>query len=805
MKKLIISMVATASIALVAKADVLNATSFEGYQGSFNVEGEDSDGPAGEKFWSGGGTDGQFDFIDVAQGDKTVARPKYWANQTGDNLKALAIDTDEALARHVATKDAGAQPIGNGLYFDSMVQFTATEGAPEPTPGDKLIVWLKEISGEGESATPTYKLCVTAAELNEEAEPTAKVFETSAQIVPETWNRLSIAAKVVKVGESNITEFKVYVNSTLLETGAPLYSLVPYTTEADDNGYYNRITSVSFQGKGAIDDLVWTTEDPYYEAPSTTDVTISLTCAEGLTLGGEDGNVWWYYNNGSNEVEYNGNVLTAKKLQIGEKVVFTCETPVGYTVEGLNKVSFNEEEGIIEWTSEEIEVTANLKLSFTITKDAPAAPKPFTVNGVAYKTLADAIAAANGAPITLTEDATLTEKLTVAKAAVIDLNGQTLTLANIEGNYAVVITAALTITDSSDLQTGKVIVPGLNGFGMTAGSLTIDAGSFVGATADYLIGAWDGTVTISGGNFSAAYCVLNLFGNKPKAYISNGTFTVAEKDVTGQWDSEAVFNEDGAEMAISGGRFSTVLDEAFCAEGYIPTTEPVSGYYTVVLGYAVTVDATKATVTGLAAKYAAGATVSFTVTAAEGYEVKSVVAEDDKATVSEANGVYSFTMPAEAVKIVVTAVETYKEPTVEPNGGETITEPFSETAKKVIKDQFPAGGVVIKVEVNGDTLKGNAAVEMINEIVEMFEGNPFVVDQGVVKLELVFKVDDVMAIVNGLTGGYTLKAGEATFNTEAYEVVPRWYDIDKKVWDVDAPQDGATKGFFKLTVQKKAN
>ena len=50
MKKLIISMVATASIALVAKADVepLNATSFEDYS-DFSVDKTEAD----EYYWSG--------------------------------------------------------------------------------------------------------------------------------------------------------------------------------------------------------------------------------------------------------------------------------------------------------------------------------------------------------------------------------------------------------------------------------------------------------------------------------------------------------------------------------------------------------------------------------------------------------------------------------------------------------------------------------------------------------------------------------------------------------------------------------
>ena len=800
MKKLIISIVATASLALVAKADgaLLNATSFEAL-GIGKITADNKDAfltEGGYLYWTGYTADSDLTVTELNEGAKgDVARPKFWADEP--DAKALAIDVDTPLVRNITTaKGAGVpQDIGNGLYFDSMVQFTATDMAPTVTDGDKLIVWLKE------TAAATYALYVTAGVWSESRAERVDYQITNISIDPDSWHRLSIA---VKMAEGDIPTFKVYVDGAEAKAGdvADFQSLV-----FDDNGtLWKQITSVSFQGKGAIDDLVWTTEDPFV-AP-TKSYTVIVDDSVGSLIGTAQ-----YQIGEADEVSvslYDGETDETADFALtvpvdATSVTFFLAPGDDYEVEGG---TFDNDRWVVTVTLPLPEAGSQITLRIIEKQvEEPEVAKPFTVKiaGVdtPFKTLAAAIAAAGGEEIKLTQAATLTEKLTVAEAAVIDLNGQTLTLANVEGNYAVVIKAALTITDSSDLQTGKVIVPGFNGFGMTAGSLTIDAGSFVGATADYLIGAWDGTVTISGGNFSAAYCVLNLFGNKPKAVISNGTFTVAEKDVTGQWDSGAVFNEDGAEMAISGGRFSTVLDEAFCAEGYIPTTEAVGGYYTVVLGYAVTVEATKATVTGLAAKYAAEATVSFTVAAEEDYEVTSVTMNGTPLTA--ANGTYSFEMPATAVTIVVTTKETYKEPTVEPDGDETITKPFSDTAKNVIKEQFPAGGVVIKVEVNGDTLKGDAAVEMINEIVEMFSGNPFVVDQGVAKLELVFKVDDVMAIVNGLTGGYTLKAGNATFNTKDYEVVPRWYDIDNKVWDVDAPQDGATKGFFKLKVQKKAN
>ena len=805
MKKLIISMVATASIALVAKADVFNSTSFEGLNlGAITADNKGAFlDENGKTYWTGYSADSDLAVKELGAEGGLRAKPEGLARPlTGDDAKALAIDVDTPLARNInaTEEDAGVpQAIGNGLYFDSMVQFTATTEAPRVTDGDKLIVWLKENEIEGEDST--YALWVTAGVWDEVKAERCDYEITNVNVAPDSWHRLSIAVKMVETEDGDIPTFKVYVDGAEAKAGdvADFQSLV-----YDDGGtLWKQITSVSFQGKGAIDDLVWTDEDPFYVAPDTTDVVVTLTKPDADTV------AFWnceYATASDGEVTIED--TTVKGLIVGKTVVFSCTTFAGYTVEGFDS---QEDEGTIKWTKSVVVSEDLTKFEIKITKNPKPVAKPFTVTIAGetkqFGTLADAIAAANGATIKLTEDATLTEKLTVAEAAVIDLNGQTLNLAETD-NYAVVVKAALTITDSSSEKSGTVVVPGEYGFGMTAGSLTINAGNFVATDADYLIGAWAGTVAISGGAFTAEYCVVNLFAAAASAEISGGMFTVAEE--SDGYPCYAILSEVGGKVAVSAGRFSTIVEEAFCAEGYIPTTEADSGYYTVVRGYAVTVEADdNAEVSALAAKYAAGATVTFTVTPATDYEVTGVTAVtadgEDVSITANVSG-YTFEMPAKAVTITVTTEETYKEPTVEPNGDETITEPISDTAKDIIKDQFPAGGVVIKVEVNGDTLKGDAAVKMINKVVDMFKGTPFVVDdQGVAKLELVFKVDDVMAIVNGLTGGYTLKAGNATFNTEAYEVVPRWYDIDKKVWDVDAPQDGATKGFFKLKVQKKAN
>lgn len=800
MKKLIISMVATASIALVAKAEVPNGTSFEGYEGDFAVGKTDNGAETGNKFWSGG-KDGQFDIKALAGdgglGAKTVDRPKYWTGVADAN--ALAIDTDDALVRNI-NSDKSAMDIGNGLYFDSMVQFTATTDAPqvEANTSDKLVVWLKEIEGT-EGQPSTYKLCVTAGVWDEVGAERVDYQISNISVAPDSWHRLSIA---VKMAEGDIPTFNVYVDGVEAKAG----DVVDFQSLVYDDGgtLWKQITSVSFQGKGAIDDLVWTLENPI--AAPTKSYTVIVDDSIGSLIGSAQ-----YKIGEADEVSvslYDGETDETADFALAVPVDATSVTFFLAPGEDYEVVggTFVNDRWVVTVQLPEAGSQITLKIiEKQVVEPDPVKPFTVTIAGVdtPFETLAKAITAAEGATIKLTETATLTEKLTVDQTAVIDLNGQTLTLAETD-NYAVVVKAALTITDSSSEKSGTVVVPGEYGFGMTAGSLTINAGNFVATDADYLIGAWAGTVAISGGDFTAEYCVVNLFAAAASAEISGGTFTVAEE--SDGYPCYVILSEVGGKVAVSAGLFSTIVEEAFCAEGYIPTTEAVDGYYTVVRGYAVTVEAANATVTGLAAKYAADATITFTVAAVEGYEVKSVTA--DKATVSAtANaGEYTFKMPAEAVTIVVTTEAVVVEPEypeVDAEEGETVTESFSDDAKAVIKDAFTVDGVYVKpsaplaVEVNGEALKGDEAVKMINEVVEKFSGNPFT--NG--KLELTFKVTDVMEVLKGAGNGFTLTVGTATLKN-TYVVAPKYIDLATKAESFDAPADGAV--IFKLVIKPVA-
>ena len=194
-----------------------------------------------------------------------------------------------------------------------------------------------------------------------------------------------------------------------------------------------------------------------------------------------------------------------------------------------------------------------------ITTVVPAKIAVAVIGENKYETLAAAIAAAaQGETVTLKMDVTLTEKLVVDadKQMTLDLNGKILTTYAVNDNYDMVVKGGLT------LMNGNIVVSGMRGIGVT-GKLTVESGSYsVAGDNDYLIGNW-GEVVINGGEFTGQYCCVNNFAGTTS--INGGTFTTAEYDATGEYESADVFADSG--LTISGGSFSKEVAVEYLAEG----------------------------------------------------------------------------------------------------------------------------------------------------------------------------------------------------------------------------------------------
>lgn len=205
------------------------------------------------------------------------SRPEYWATSTKKN--ALVIDTDKPLDRfiHYPT-DGGIPPESlkdKNVFFDSVVQFTATDVSPTPVLGiDKLLVWLytspEDVAetnpGLFNEITPMTTLVVTAREYKQIGDVVSHyttnycVAAEDVSIRPDEWHRLTIKAFVSNDGLETAL-FNVYIDGKKVSTEDGKSDFISLNDGA------STIIGVAFDGKGMVDDIAFTTKDPFYVAP----------------------------------------------------------------------------------------------------------------------------------------------------------------------------------------------------------------------------------------------------------------------------------------------------------------------------------------------------------------------------------------------------------------------------------------------------------------------------------------------------------------------------------------------------------
>ena len=319
MKKLLFATALVASAAAFADGEptALNAISFEGYQAGATfangatekAEGgtDKSDGPF---FYYDGDGDGSS--VKAFGGENaatpSITRPFYFASAT-PNANYLDLSTEGGTLwrsiNNISSQGEAPDPVtyglgegkaipADGLYLDTLVQFTPTEdgGTPELTQGvDKLAIWLNVETSVTPSVT---NLMVRAAYYDANGIPIATNFAlTGKAVTPGNWYRLTVKAVANVIDTQgaygewyNIPAFIIYIDgdemaavdapigdslanldgaiasafSTLVAEKKVFPSLVPGSGSATLQG-------VGFKGSGALDDIVWTTEDPFANAP----------------------------------------------------------------------------------------------------------------------------------------------------------------------------------------------------------------------------------------------------------------------------------------------------------------------------------------------------------------------------------------------------------------------------------------------------------------------------------------------------------------------------------------------------------
>ena len=224
--------------------------------------------------------------------------------------------------------------VGDGLFIDTLVQFTPSEDAPSVDPandGSKLVVWMNTNN----------VLCVTAAKIIAEGDDAGLIvpdnFETTKPIVTNTWYRLTVKAydTVLSDGATrNVHAFKVYIDGAEVSSagavaGASEYAFYPLINDAlgDDiaagkvffslsDDASATLAAVGFKGEGLVDDIVVSDVEPTL-TPSTLGIDFTLTW-------GDDVSAAWYSVDGGEtktEVASSGTTVTLADAVAGTTVL----------------------------------------------------------------------------------------------------------------------------------------------------------------------------------------------------------------------------------------------------------------------------------------------------------------------------------------------------------------------------------------------------------------------------------------------------------------------------------------------------
>lgn len=287
MKKLLI-LSAMAMSAGAIFANPLAAEDFESLTAGAVLTG-DTATAFGDNWGTGVGSGSEVEATVTAYGAEGAiatpaeSRPSAFEGAT-PNANYLAISTSTApLYYYHDTNKGQASVADNAIYFDSVVQFTPTELTWDKVgdatqagmeTGDKIAVWLANIeaSNDNNKAAAT-KLMITAG-LNTSGDTiTPTNFMANCTVTAGTWYRLTIKATgdgKYDGGTKTTANFKVYVDGTEVSAGVvasdgtvetPATSFLS-AVSGDQEGA-TEISNVGFKGTGAVDDLVWTRDDPF--------------------------------------------------------------------------------------------------------------------------------------------------------------------------------------------------------------------------------------------------------------------------------------------------------------------------------------------------------------------------------------------------------------------------------------------------------------------------------------------------------------------------------------------------------------
>ena len=378
-------------------------------------------------------------------------RPAYFVDKNVSQSNFLAIASASAsdpLKRFVETTEE-AKAIGNGLYLDTLVKFTAVSADSTETMGTsdtaaKLAIWAQETpAGTNFVVQAGYVTSNNVTSTNYVMTAPTNNFDFSA------WHRLTVKA-ISDIGGDH-AGFVVFVNGTALERedGAVIADKGALTLNTVAGKFenavlpsrrssnwddYQTLQAVSFSGTGGIDDVSFTDVAPDFAA---SDVIFTLNVGAGIKGFKLNGTSY-------SDSDFTDGFVT---LKLNPGVTIVTVGDVTYADGYKNAALSGEKDGSID------------ELVFTVTGNAPEATisavcDMFTITAdgktVGYATLADAIKDAENGTIVMADNYTIEGAyVSVTGNVVLDLAGNTLTGPENDALFTVKSGASLTIINSA--------------------------------------------------------------------------------------------------------------------------------------------------------------------------------------------------------------------------------------------------------------------------------------------------------------------------------------------------------------------
>ena len=388
-----------------------------------------------------------------------------------EQKKYLSVQTTFGNALTRKAKTSGAVNIveegtDGSFYIDTLVQFSIFDEDPTFTNSAgvavyedaKLAIWLQQDDPDFPTVTNLY---VRAGTVGGEAQNyycgpfTGR--RSDANNSPADWHRLTVKA-IANIYNSeaatSVPGFVVFVDNEMIAVGSTTQSTGinrnqvsgTYERFANQNALFpsldlksqnkQMITAVDFDGKGAVDDIVFTAKQPFAAAEDDSGLYAHLNWDDHVT--------------GLTYSVDNGDAKTLTDDEIANKslgIAYKADEEISLSVTGITYA-----EGYCGASTVNVTLNSDNKYAYAIESKEAAA----SFGGVSYETLNDAFSAAQNATtsgtfklfadckVSVGEDEDSTLAFYNKEEIVIDLNGKT-----VDGGIASYL-GSLVIKDSSD-------------------------------------------------------------------------------------------------------------------------------------------------------------------------------------------------------------------------------------------------------------------------------------------------------------------------------------------------------------------